>query len=118
MTSKRIAVIGSGFRKNGTMVPPQEILDVAGPGFEPVLIETRIPAFPVNEINRNMSEIADIEAGLRAEAEGFDAIFINTVGDYGLSALRSAVRIPVIGAGQAILRGSEPAAPPETLALR
>jgi allantoin racemase len=71
-----------------------------------VLIETRIPAFPVNEINRNMSEIADIEAGLRAEAEGFDAIFINTVGDYGLSALRSAVRIPVIGAGQASMHAA------------
>ncbi|MBM3504317.1 MAG: hypothetical protein FJX65_10625, partial [Alphaproteobacteria bacterium] len=106
MVKKRIAVIGSGFRKNGNAVPPQEIQDIASPGFEPVLIETRMPAFPISEINRNLSEIADIEAGLRAEAEGFDAIFINTVGDYGLSALRSAVRIPVIGAGQASMHAA------------
>ncbi|MEQ8247713.1 MAG: aspartate/glutamate racemase family protein [Alphaproteobacteria bacterium] len=103
---KKIAVIGTGFRRTGDQKPPQEILDIKGPDFDPLLIETRLPAFPVNEINRNMSEVANIETGLRAEAEGFDAIFINTVGDYGLSALRSAVRIPVVGAGQATMHAA------------
>jgi allantoin racemase len=42
-----------------------------------------------------------IEAGVAAEAEGFDAVCINTVSDSGLAALRSRLSIPVIGPGQA-----------------
>lgn len=98
---KRIAVLGTGFRREGHRTPPQEILDVAGEGFEAVLLEQRLPAFPVNQINRTLSEVSTIEAGLRAAEEGFDAVFINTVGDYGLAALRSALDQPVVGAGQA-----------------
>lgn len=40
------------------------------------------------------------EAGLRAEAEGFDAICIDTISDSGLYALRSRLNIPVVGPGQ------------------
>ena len=103
---KKIAVIGTGFRRTGDPTPPQEILDMKGAGYDPQLVETRLPAFPVNEINRHLAEVANVEAGLRSEADGFDAVFINTVGDYGLSALRSAVRIPVIGAGQATMHAA------------
>ncbi len=42
-----------------------------------------------------------IEAGMKAEQEGYDAVCINTVSDSGLNALRSRLRIPVIGPGQA-----------------
>ena len=42
-----------------------------------------------------------IEAGVAAEQEGFDAVCINTVSDSGLYALRSRLKIPVIGPGQA-----------------
>lgn len=42
-----------------------------------------------------------VEAGMRAEEEGFDAVCINTVSDSGLYALRSRLSIPVIGPGQA-----------------
>ncbi len=38
-------------------------------------------------------------AGLRAEQEGYDAVCIDTVSDSGLSALRSALSIPVVGPG-------------------
>ena len=103
---KKIAVIGTGHRRAGDDVPPQEILDVRAEAFDPRLIETRLPAFPANEINRHMSEIANVETGLRAAAEGFDAVFINTVGDYGLNALRSGLSIPVIGAGQATMHAA------------
>ena len=104
---KRIAVIGTGFRKAGTATPPQEILNLKAAGFDPFLIETRLPSFPMNEINRVLSETANIETGLRAvREEGADAIFINTVGDYGLHALRSALRVPVIGAGEATMNAA------------
>lgn len=45
-------------------------------------------------------EMAVIEAGMRAEEEGFDAVCINTVSDSGLSALRSRLSIPVLAPGQ------------------
>jgi allantoin racemase len=41
-----------------------------------------------------------VEAGLKAEEEGFDAVCINTVSDSGLNALRSRLSIPVIAPGQ------------------
>jgi hypothetical protein len=43
----------------------------------------------------------DFVDGIRAEAEGYPAVFLNTVGDYGIRELRAAVGIPVVGAGQA-----------------
>jgi allantoin racemase len=41
-------------------------------------------------------ELAVIEAGIKAQEEGFDAVCINTMSDSGLSALRSRLSIPVI----------------------
>lgn len=40
-----------------------------------------------------------VEAGLRAEEEGYDAVLMDTVSDSGLYALRSRLTIPVIGPG-------------------
>jgi allantoin racemase len=102
----KIAIMGTGFRRQGHDKPPQSILDVAAPGFDPRLVEQRLPSFPVNQINRNLIEISTIEAGLAAADKGFDAVYINTVGDYGLGALRSALSIPVIGAGQATMHAA------------
>lgn len=44
-------------------------------------------------------EMYIVEAGLRAEAEGFDAVVMDTVSDSGLWALRSRLSIPVLGPG-------------------
>ncbi|MBE7928892.1 aspartate/glutamate racemase family protein [Pseudomonas saudiphocaensis] len=44
-------------------------------------------------------ELAVIEAGIKAEEEGFDAVCINTVSDSGLAALRSRLSIPVLAPG-------------------
>lgn len=41
-------------------------------------------------------ELAVIEAGIKAEEEGFDAVCINTMSDSGLAALRSRLTIPVL----------------------
>lgn len=84
------------------------------------LIETQIPAafirpeFDVEFVgSKRLMTLANsyydmfvmdqivVEAGMRAEEEGFDAVCINTVSDSGLYALRSRLRIPVIGPGQA-----------------
>ena len=58
---------------------------------------------PANYVSAQDSLLADLgilEAGLAAEEEGFDAVCIDTVSDSGMAALRSVLRIPVIGAGR------------------
>jgi len=47
-----------------------------------------------------LAELSIMEAGLQAEAEGFDAVCIDTMSDTGVTALRSVLRIPVIGPGR------------------
>ena len=41
-----------------------------------------------------------VEAGLRSEDEGYDAVVVDTVTDIAVDALRSRLSIPVVGAGQ------------------
>ena len=48
-----------------------------------------------------LAEVANFEAGCRAEQEGFDAICIDTMSDSGVAALRSVLSIPVFGPGKA-----------------
>lgn len=48
-----------------------------------------------------MADAFCLEAGLRAEEEGFAAVCLNSVSDSGLSALRSRLTIPVTGPGRA-----------------
>ena len=48
-----------------------------------------------------LAEFGALEAGLRAEERGFDAVCIDTMSDSGMAALRSELSIPVIGPGRA-----------------
>lgn len=48
-----------------------------------------------------MADAFCLEAGLRAEEEGFAAVCLNSVSDSGLAALRSRLTIPVTGPGRA-----------------
>ena len=48
-----------------------------------------------------LADLAIIDAGMHAQAEGYDAVCIDTMSDSGVSALRSMLSIPVIGPGRA-----------------
>lgn len=48
-----------------------------------------------------LADVAILEAGLKAEADGYDAVCIDTMSDSGVAALRSELTIPVIGPGRA-----------------
>lgn len=48
-----------------------------------------------------MADAFCLEAGLRAEDEGYAAVCLNSVSDSGLAALRSRLTIPVTGPGRA-----------------
>lgn len=59
---------------------------------------------PTNYVSAADMVLADMgimEAGLDAEARGYDAVCIDTMSDSGLAALRSVLSIPVIGPGRA-----------------
>ena len=91
-----VVLVSQGQRNRGYGIPAE----VVGAGFEAPVIETHLPVFPANRLEHKLMELSSIEGGLAA-AKGADGIFLNTVGDYGLAALRSALRIPVVGGGQA-----------------
>ena len=102
-SERRIAVVGTGFRPGGGGTPPREIAEIADNSFGPQLVEPRFGAFPRTPYDRNLAALGNIDAGIEAEKDGFAAVFLNTFGDYGIVELRSALHIPVIGAGEAAM---------------
>ena len=62
---------------------------------------TRLAASSVGSAPEALQlDLAVYEAGLRADAEVFDAVYVHHVGDPGVAALRSVLSIPVLGAGR------------------
>lgn len=98
---KRIAVIGTGHSATGGDAPPEPIAEIVGNNFDTRLVEPNLGMLPSTPEARAITEKAYIELGIASAEAGFDALFINTVGDYGLWSLRSKLNIPVIGAGEA-----------------
>jgi allantoin racemase len=100
----RIAVIGSGFRPQGSTRPPDEIANIVGGGFAAELVEIPDGIFPGDHESRAIVDIQYRDAGRRSQQAGFDAVYINTIGDYGLEELRGELKIPVIGSGETAYR--------------
>lgn len=61
---------------------------------------SRVPAFPFTEVERLLQQLGHLEAAIAAAAEGCDALVIDSVGDYGLAAMRAGLSVPVFGAGE------------------
>jgi allantoin racemase len=77
---------------------PQEYIDAS---FEVEFVGSkRLMSLANSYYDMYIMDTIVIEAGLKAEEEGFDAVCINTVSDSGLYALRSRLNIPVIGPAQ------------------
>ena len=73
-----------------------------GPGIEFVFESVRVaPRNYVSASDMALAEFGALEAGLEAEARGFDAVCIDTMSDSGMAGLRSELSIPVIGPGRA-----------------
>jgi allantoin racemase len=58
---------------------------------------------PVSAQDWALADLAMMAAGQAAETEGFDALVVGDFGDFGVSALRSLLTIPVVGAGKAAM---------------
>lgn len=92
---RRLAIINSDAKREPVLPDPE--------GVTSVLVDLRMRAFARTPYDHILTELSTIEAGERAIADGCDAIYIDTLGDYGISRLRAASPVPVIGAGEASL---------------
>lgn len=63
-----------------------------------------VRAGPLNYASHHdfaLADVANFEAGCRAQDDGYDAVCIDTMSDSGVAALRSVLDIPVFGPGKA-----------------
>jgi len=71
------------------------------PGFEVEFVPVKNScAYGDSYYDTLLMDMFIFEAGLRAEQEGYAAVCIDTVSDSGMYALRSRLKIPVLGPGQ------------------
>jgi len=72
-----------------------------GPGIELHYRPVRVgPKNYSSQHDMSLADFSIVDAGLDAEAEGFDALCIDTMSDSGMAMLRSILKIPVIAPGR------------------
>lgn len=91
---KKIAYIASS---GADSVP----VDVVSTGFQVDLVAPIGAPFPSDPVHRMLADVSTVEAAIRAERSGYDGVLIGAVADYGIEQIRSAIKIPAIGSGQA-----------------
>lgn len=62
---------------------------------------SRVPAFPYTPLEQAMQALGHSEAALSAAEQGCERLVIDSVGDYGLAAIRAMLPVPAIGSGEA-----------------
>lgn len=83
------------------IVESQIPAELVRPGFDVVFAGSkRLMSLANSYYDMGIMEMILLEAGMQAEAEGYDALCINTVSDSALYSLRSRLTIPVISPGQ------------------
>jgi allantoin racemase len=100
MLAMRIAVLGSG--TNARVLPPH-LAELTTAEATPVLVDPRLTAFALTPYERLIVDLGYVDAAQASERDGFAAVFIHSFADYGIAAARAALKIPVVGAGEATL---------------
>jgi allantoin racemase len=102
-TEHRIKVIvpipmdAAGVANRAAQLPPE----VIAPGFKPEFAAVKWGAALGDSYHDMMlMDFTVFQAGVQAEEEGYSAVVIDTVSDSGLRALRSRLKIPVLGPGE------------------
>lgn len=86
----------AGAMNRASQLPDSLIL----PGFHPEFVPVaRGASLADSAYDVLLMDFSVVEAGLRAQEEGYSAVCIDTVSDSGLAALRSRLDIPVIAPG-------------------
>lgn len=95
----RIGMIGAvrdPLRPGG---PSPELSFLLPPGAALRAYPSRVPAFPYTEVERLLQQVGHLDAAISAAADGCAALVIESVGDYGLTAMQAGLSVPVFGAG-------------------
>lgn len=91
-------------------VPPAALTAMAAqipaasmhPGFENVFVSARAGGTVIDSAyERTLCDAFVLEAGARAEDQGYDAVCVNSMSDSAIHALRSRLTIPVVAPSQA-----------------
>ncbi|WP_218572332.1 aspartate/glutamate racemase family protein [Pseudomonas sp. SCB32] len=86
----------AGAANRASQLPAHLIL----PGFHPEFVPVAKGASLADSaLDVLLMDFSVVQAGLRAQAEGYSAVCIDTVSDSGLAALRSRLDIPVVAPG-------------------
>lgn len=102
----QVAILGTGDAPLPNAPVPEPIAAVPS-SYRPILRDVPGAVFPDTPEARVQCNASYLAAGLAAEQSGFAGVFINTVGDYGLSEVRQACRLPVTGAGEGAIRTAQ-----------
>jgi allantoin racemase len=96
---RRIGLIGTISDPSGDR-PAPELAPLLEAGTELVAYPSRVRVFPSSPLERAMQEIGHAEAAFAAVEQGCEAVVIDSVGDYGLAAMRASLPVPAFGAGE------------------
>jgi len=89
---------GEGLRNREEQLPKELIK----PGFKVKFVPVRNSVYWLDSYYEGLLlDFFLFEEGIKAEEEGYDALCIDTVSDSGIQALRSRLKIPVVGPGVA-----------------
>ncbi|WP_439491559.1 aspartate/glutamate racemase family protein [Blastomonas fulva] len=97
---RRIGLIGAAVDPLARTGPAPELAALF-PGIELIAFPSRVPAFPHTPLEQAMQALGHAEAALQAAEDGCGAVVIDSVGDYGLAAMRAMLSVPAIGSGKA-----------------
>lgn len=85
----------------GSPNPAPELAPLLPPEVTLAAYPSRVAAFPYTPVELALQQIGHADAAFAAAEAGCDAVVIDSVGDYGLAAMRAVIDIPAIGAGEA-----------------
>lgn len=100
---RRILVVVPFVMSQDNLLLRQQQLDGLQFGPDLVFEYRTVKAGPANYSSHHdfvLADIANFEAGCRAQQEGYAAVCIDTMSDSGVAALRSVLDIPVFGPGK------------------
>jgi allantoin racemase len=100
----KIGLVGATQAAVAGLGAPAELAAIAAPGTEIAAFRTRMPIFAHSQVEFAMQALNHLDAALAAEAAGCDAVVINSMSDYGIAPIASALSIPVVGSAEAALR--------------
>ncbi len=96
--SARLGLVNSDGKHSPPLADPD--------GVTTVLHDLRFRVLARSPYEHLMTELGTLDAAERALAEGCDALYVDTFGDYAVGRIRALAAVPVVGAGEEGIRAA------------